>query len=174
MISLNVIVATDKNGMISKCGEIPWKCSADLKHFKEMTMGCPIVMGRKTFKSLPKVLEGRNHYVITRNKFLIMSGEDNVSFFEDYRTAIDCALDRGMAKDKDVFVVGGAQIYNEALNGKLSFAIDKVFISIIDVEIEPDGTSLYFNFDKKNYELKNETQKEGFLLQEWHQTNRSN
>ena len=66
-MSLSIIVARARNGVIGKDNQLIWHLSDDLKRFKTLTMGHPIVMGRKTFESLPKVLPGRVHYVLTGN-----------------------------------------------------------------------------------------------------------
>lgn len=66
-MSLSIIVARARNGVIGRDNQLIWHLSDDLKHFKALTMGHPIVMGRKTFDSLPKVLPGRVHYVLTGN-----------------------------------------------------------------------------------------------------------
>ena len=64
-MSLSIIVARARNGVIGKDNQLIWHLPDDLKRFKALTMGHPIVMGRKTFESLPKVLPGRVHYVLT-------------------------------------------------------------------------------------------------------------
>ena len=65
---LGMIVACDRNGAIGKDGDLPWRQSTDLKHFKEVTMGSNLIMGRKTWDSLPGILPGREHYVLSRGQ----------------------------------------------------------------------------------------------------------
>src|SRR3989338_912161 len=70
MAMISIIVAMDRNGAIGKRGSLPWYLPADLKRFKELTMGHPIIMGRKTFDSIGRVLPGRTNIVVTRNSSL--------------------------------------------------------------------------------------------------------
>ena len=104
MISL--IVAVAENGVIGDRNALLWHISEDLKHFKSVTTGHPVVMGRKTFESLGRPLPNRTNVVITRQRLeipgctVVHSLEEAVMLFP---------------KDEEVFVIGGAQIYAEAL-----------------------------------------------------------
>ena len=97
-----LVVARASNGVIGKDGGLPWHISADLKRFKALTMGTVLVMGRKTFDSLPKVLPGRRHIVITRDPGWRADGVEVAHSPED-------AL--AMAGDEPVSVIGGADIF---------------------------------------------------------------
>jgi dihydrofolate reductase len=72
--SITIVVARAINGTIGKDGVLPWHLPGDLRHFKQVTMGSVMVMGRKTFESLPGVLPGRRHIVVTRDKSWIREG----------------------------------------------------------------------------------------------------
>ncbi len=100
---LTLIAAVARNGTIGKDNTLPWRLSEDLKRFKALTMGHPIIMGRKTWESLGRPLPGRSNIVITRDKGYRAGGATVVH-------AIDEAL--ATAQDAaEVFVIGGAEIY---------------------------------------------------------------
>jgi dihydrofolate reductase len=100
---ITLVVARASNGVIGKDGGLPWHISADLKRFKALTMGTVLVMGRKTFDSLPKVLPGRRHIVITR---------DRVWRAEGVEVAHSVAEALTMAANEPVSVIGGAEIFH--------------------------------------------------------------
>ena len=91
---LGMIVACDRNGAIGKDGDLPWRQSTDLQHFKQVTLGSNIIMGRKTWGSLPGVLPDRRHLVLSRGE---VEGAEVISFDE--------------ALKMDGWVIGGGQIY---------------------------------------------------------------
>ena len=99
---ITLVVARASNGVIGKDGGLPWHISADLKRFKALTMETVLVMGRKTFDSLPKVLPGRRHVVITRDRGWRADGAE-VAHSADEALA--------MAGDEPVSVIGGADIF---------------------------------------------------------------
>ena len=99
---ITIVVARATNGVIGKDGGLPWHISADLKRFKALTMGTVLVMGRKTFDSLPKVLPGRRHIVITRDRGWSADGVE-VAHNADEALA--------MAGGEPVSVIGGADIF---------------------------------------------------------------
>ena len=97
------VVARADNGIIGKDGKLPWHLPADLKHFKQVTMGTPMIMGRKTFESLPGLLPGRRHIVLTRDTSWSAEGAEAVHSVEEALRVADA--DR-------VCVVGGAEIFD--------------------------------------------------------------
>jgi dihydrofolate reductase len=99
---ITLVVARASNGVIGKDGGLPWHISADLKRFKALTMGTVLVMGRKTFESLPNVLPGRRHIVITRDSGWRAEGVEVAHSVEE-------AL--AMAGSEPVSVIGGADIF---------------------------------------------------------------
>ncbi|MEP6868928.1 MAG: dihydrofolate reductase [Novosphingobium sp.] len=101
-----LVVAVAANGVIGAEGTLPWHIPADLRHFKSLTMGLPMIMGRKTFESLPGVLPGRRHIVLTRDPE--WSAED-----VEVVQGLDAALT--LANAPHVAVVGGAEIFALAL-----------------------------------------------------------
>src|SRR3954463_913500 len=99
---ITLIVARAQNGVIGRDGKLPWHIPADLKRFKALTMGSVMVMGRKTFDSLPGVLPGRRHIVLTRDRNWQAEGAEVAH-------TIDDALQRA-GKDP-VSIIGGAEIF---------------------------------------------------------------
>jgi dihydrofolate reductase len=100
---ISIIVAAAENGVIGRRGELPWHLSDDLRRFKALTMGKPIVMGRKTFESIGRPLPGRRNIVITRQRGFAAEGCDVVSSIDE---AIAAAGDAA-----EVMVIGGSEIY---------------------------------------------------------------
>jgi dihydrofolate reductase len=103
------IAAVDRNGAIGKGGKLPWHYSADMRFFKETTMGSAIVMGRKTWLTLGKPLKGRLNIVLTRESNL--EPQESLIVFAD----VESALSLNESLTTDLFVIGGAQIYQAFL-----------------------------------------------------------
>lgn len=101
--TITLIYARAANGVIGKDGDLPWRLPADLKRFKALTIGKPMIMGRKTFESLPGLLAGRRHIVLTRHDNFEAEGAEIAHSVKE-------AL--AMAGDGDVSVIGGAAIYD--------------------------------------------------------------
>ena len=110
MSAITLVLARADNGVIGNAGAIPWRISDDMKRFKALTMGKPIVMGRKTWESLPtKPLPGRTNIVVTRDNQYAAPGAVVVHSFDD-------ALDRASREADEIMIVGGAEIYRAALS----------------------------------------------------------
>jgi dihydrofolate reductase len=110
-----IYVAIAENGVIGREGGLPWRLSTDLKRFKSGTMGKPIIMGRKTWESFPKrPLPGRLNIVVTRDKTYQAEGGETVSSLEDAITLARIRA-RCMANVDELCVIGGGQIYAQAL-----------------------------------------------------------
>ena len=123
MISL--IVAHDKNRVIGYENKMPWHLPGDLQYFKEVTMGKPIIMGRKTFESIGRPLPGRRNIVITRNKQYNSDGIETVS-------SLDEAL-MLTKNDEEVMIIGGEQIFRLALP-----LANRLYITQINAEFNGD------------------------------------
>lgn len=124
---LTIIAAVAKNNAIGKDNKLLWYLPEDLKRFKEITTGHTIIMGRKTFQSLPKILPDRHHIVITRNKKFSV---------EDNRVTVINSIEELLAllkKDEEYFVIGGADIYNQLL----PYA-EKMYVTILNDEFDGD------------------------------------
>src|SRR5687767_4350963 len=103
------VVAVAENGVIGAGGAIPWRLKSDMRRFKAITLGKPVVMGRKTFISLPRPLPGRTNIVITRDADYRAEGAVvTTSFADAYAVALGDALRRFAT---DIAVIGGAEIY---------------------------------------------------------------
>lgn len=127
MSSKNIIVAHDKNRVIGSKGDMPWhgNLPADLKHFKELTNGHTIIMGRATYDSIGKPLPNRRNVVITRQTNLEIPG---CSVFNSLEEACRLGLE-----DEELFIIGGASIYHLAMP-----SADRLFVTEIDAEFEGD------------------------------------
>ncbi|WP_137680411.1 dihydrofolate reductase [Aurantiacibacter suaedae] len=112
------VVARATNGCIARDGQVPWAISEDLKRFKRHTMGMPMIMGRKTFESLPGVLPGRRHIVLTRQSDWQAEGAEVAHTPEE-------AL--ALAGDGDVSVIGGAEIWQAMRDYGTHFELTEVF-----------------------------------------------
>ncbi len=129
-VTVSLIVATARNFAIGKGNAMLWHIPADFKYFKRVTMGKPMVMGRKTFESLPGILPGRAHIVVSRSGFEC----DGVESVSDLNAALEMA--KSMSDQDEVFIIGGAQIYALALQQKL---VDRMYITQVDSSFEADA-----------------------------------
>ena len=123
---ITLILARAANGVIGANGKMPWHLPADLRRFKQLTMGRPMIMGRKTFDSLPAVLEGRRHIVLTRDPEWQDEGAEPVASIEE-------AL--RLANAPHVMVIGGAEIYRLFLP-----LADR--IELTEVALDPKGDAV--------------------------------
>ena len=103
-----IVVAADENNVIGKDNQLPWHLPADLRHFKHLTMGHPILMGRKTFESIGKPLPGRTSIVITRQPDYEAEGCVVAHSLEE-------AIELATQQDEKVCIIGGAEIFKQAL-----------------------------------------------------------
>jgi len=121
-----------RNRVIGRDNKLPWHLPADLRHFKELTLGKPIVMGRKTWESLPGLLPDRRHIVVTRRQDYVAQGAE---------TAADLDAAIALAGNVDeIMIVGGATLYAEALP-----VADRLYVTLVDAEI--DGDACFPDFD---------------------------
>ncbi len=141
---LSIIVAKAKNNIIGKENKIVWNLPADLKHFKELTTGHTIIMGRKTFESLGRVLPNRKHIVFSQNPDFKVEDE-NVSVVHSM-----LEIQEYIENEQENFVIGGAMIYN-----LLMPHVSKMYVTEIDEEFEGDSF-----FPKINTEIWKETSRE--------------
>ena len=123
---VSAVVAASRNNVIGKDGGLPWHVSSDLKLFKEITMGKPVIMGRRTWESLPKKpLPGRRNIVITRNADYQADGAQIVG-------SVDEAL-AACAGEEEVSIIGGGQVYERAMD-----RTNRIYLTRIDLEVEGD------------------------------------
>lgn len=124
-LKISLIVATSHHNVIGYRNRLPWHLPADLKHFKALTMGKPVIMGRNTFDSMGKPLPGRRNIVISRDKKLHIQG---VEIFH----SIDAALN-ALATTEEVMIIGGAHVYAQTLH-----RAECIYMTSIDAEFEGD------------------------------------
>jgi|SRR6476469_1609095 len=123
------VVAVAENGIIGNKGELPWsKLPDDLKHFKRLTQGHPVVMGRRTYDSLGKALPNRTNIVVTRQQGWSAPGCETAP-------SVLAALDRAREIDEEVCVIGGGEIYREALP-----AADVIYLTEVHHAFEGDAS----------------------------------
>ena len=132
--AISLILARADNGIIGNRGSLPWHLPADLQHFKRLTLGKPIVMGRKTYDSIGKALPGRHNIVVTRQEAWQPVGVTVAATIAEAIAAAgqDCS---------EIMIIGGADIYRQCL----LFA-DTVYLT--EVHMEAEGDTLFPAFDK--------------------------
>ena len=130
-----LIYARAANGAIGREGDLPWRLPADLKHFKALTLGKPMIMGRKTFDSLPGLLPGRRHIVLTRDPDWAEEGAEVARSPEE---AI------ALANAPHIAVIGGAEIYR-------AFLPHADRIEWTEVAAEPEGDTRFPHFDRSEW-----------------------
>ncbi len=126
---LSLIVAMDKNRLIGVNGRIPWRLPDDMKWFREQTMGKPVIMGRKTFESIPdrfRPLPGRRNIVVTRNWLYQAEGVTVIN-------SVEAALAAAGVVD-EIVVIGGAELYTQLLP-----QADRLYLTRIDAEFDGDA-----------------------------------
>ncbi|MEJ2316213.1 MAG: dihydrofolate reductase [Gammaproteobacteria bacterium] len=129
---VSLIWAMARNRVIGRDNSLPWHLPADLQHFKELTLGKPIIMGRKTWESLPGLLPGRRHIVVTRRQNYVAEGAE---------TAADLDAAIALAGDVDeIMIVGGATLYAEALP-----IAGRLYMTLVDADV--DGDAFFPAFD---------------------------
>ena len=134
---VSIVVATGKNGEIGKDNRLLWHLPADMKYFKNLTTGHPIIMGRHTYDSIGKPLPNRRNIVITRQKNLLIEGVDVVNSLED---AIELVKDA-----PEIMVIGGADVYKQALP-----LTKRIYITRVDTEPDADRFFPELNADDWN------------------------
>ena len=126
-----LVVAAARNGVIGRDGDLPWRLPSDLKRFKQLTLGKPVIMGRKTLQSIGRPLPGRPNIVITRDTGFVFPG---VHVVHDIDAAIDLAgtlaLDVGAA---EIAVIGGGEIYRQAIG-----RTDILYVTHVDHAVDGD------------------------------------
>lgn len=137
---LSILVAMAKNRVIGKNNALPWHFSADLKHFKALTMGHPIIMGRKTYESIGRPLPGRTNIIVTHQKNYQAAGAITVN-------SIDGALKVCQEVDgnSEVFLIGGAALYRKTLG-----LCHRIYVTEIQQDFE--GDTFFPEFDMKEWQ----------------------
>ena len=142
---INLVVALDRLGTIGREGALPWRLPADLRRFRDITTGHPIIMGRKTWESLGRALPGRRNIVISRTKSF---DPTDAECFDSLERAIAACQNNSLA-----FIIGGAQVYEQALELDV---VQQMIITEVDIDVV--GNAHFPNFNQAN----------------WHETSRIN
>jgi dihydrofolate reductase len=143
---ISLITATSYNGVIGKAGRIPWVCKEDMKFFKEKTIGHPVIMGRKTYDSFPekvRPLPDRFNVVLSRNPGLygIYEGREEGPLVV---SSLAEAIDYVDEMSTEVFIIGGEQVYKEALDTDI---VDRMYINVLHAKAEGDTYFPYFDLN---------------------------
>lgn len=143
-MSLSIIVAMAENGVIGRDGTLPWRLSADLKRFKRLTMGHPIIMGRRTWESIGRPLPGRTSIVVSRRAGF------RTAFLEvlvagDWSDALRLA-ESAPGGDSEAFAIGGEEIFREALPTAKRLYLTRVLANV-------DGDARFPEFDPRQWRL---------------------
>jgi len=125
--AISMIVARSRNHVIGRDNQMPWKISADLQFFKKVTMGHPVIMGRKTWESIGRPLPGRRNIVVSRNTALQLTGAEVVNSLEAALATLN--------QFPRVFVIGGEQLFTQAFP-----KADRLYITEIDIDVEGGDT----------------------------------
>ena len=152
------IVAIDLNHAIGKNNQLLWHLPADLKFFKQTTMGCPIIMGRKTYQSIGKLLPGRKNIIISRNEDFKIEGAEIYQSLNDAISECD---------SEKVFVIGGAEIYTLAMP-----MIKELYITIVKNKFDADTffskiNTSQFNLVWEDCHEADEKNKFDYCFQKW-------
>jgi dihydrofolate reductase len=139
--AISFVVARADNGVIGRDNALPWHLSADLKHFKRLTVGKPVVMGRRTFESIGKPLPGRHNIVLTRD---LAWRAEGVTVVANLAEAIAAAGLDPKTRADEVMIIGGAAIYAEALP-----IATRVYLT--EIHAAPEGDTMLPPFDPSRW-----------------------
>lgn len=131
---ISLIAAMDRNRLIGRDNGLPWHLPDDFKHFKAVTLGKPVIMGRKTFESIGKPLPGRKNIIVSR------------SGFQAEGIVVVNSLDQALAETadaKEVMVIGGANLYEQMIN-----RADRMYLTHVDGQFEGDAWFPAFSLDE--------------------------
>lgn len=142
-LPLAMIAALAENHVIGLDNKMPWHLPADLKHFKAMTLGKPVIMGRKTWDSLGRPLPGRLNLVVSRQPELQLEGAETFSSLDDALLRADLwAREQGV---DEIMLIGGAQLYTQALDRAQRLYLTRI-------EASPEGDAFFPPFDETRWQ----------------------
>jgi dihydrofolate reductase len=125
-MSIAIIAAMSQGRVIGYQNQLPWHVSTDLKHFKTITLGKPVIMGRKTYESIGKPLPDRQNIIVTKNDTFFAPGCDVTMSLQD-------AILLARPEIHEVMIIGGAQLFEQALS-----LADKLYLTLLDIEVIGD------------------------------------
>jgi dihydrofolate reductase len=122
---ISLVAALSENRVIGKGNQLPWHISADLQHFKKITSGHPVIMGRKTYESMGRLLPNRTNIIITRDSNYLVEGAVMVHSLEN-------GIEEGKRVDQsEIFIIGGGQIFEQTIS-----IADKLYLTLVHTKIE--------------------------------------
>jgi dihydrofolate reductase len=127
-VVISLIAAASENSVIGKNNKLPWHLPTDMKYFKNITWGMPVIMGRKSFEALGKPLRGRSNIVITRNKNWSADGVKTVQSIDQ---AINLA---SQTEAKEIYIIGGGEIFQAAIP-----SADRIYLTLVHENFEGDA-----------------------------------
>lgn len=133
---INLIAAMSLNRVIGKSGALPWKMGADLKRFRTLTTGCPIIMGRKTYESIGKPLPNRTNIVVTSRESFVT---DDILSARSLHEAIQLA-----GQVPEIWIIGGGSIYEQSMD-----LADRILLTVVDTDVE--GDTYFPQFDDSTW-----------------------
>jgi dihydrofolate reductase len=140
-MTVSIVVAIAENGVIGSKNGLPWRLSTDMKRFKALTMGKPIIMGRKTWESMPKhPLPGRRNMIVTRDRTYVAEGAETFGSLEEALAA---------AGGDEICIIGGGQIYAQGLEHADT-------LHVTHVETVADGDTVFPNIDPEIWRVAHE------------------
>jgi dihydrofolate reductase len=138
-MTISFIVAASENNVIGKDNKLPWCLPTDMRYFKNITWGMPVIMGRKSFESLGKPLKGRTNIVVTRNRDWQAEGTQVVQ-------SIDKAITLAAQTDaKEIFIIGGAEIFRSAQP-----SADRIYLTLVHGNFDGDA---FFQMEPGQWKL---------------------
>lgn len=147
---INHIVAASRNWAIGLSGKMPWHIKEDLQYFKKTTLGCPIIMGRKTFESIGRALPGRLNIVVSRSLHALPEGvvlshslEDGIARAKEWLSIHQASLPE---HERNLFIIGGGELYRASLP-----YIDRIYLTAIEKDF--DGDTFYPEVNEKEFRL---------------------
>ena len=146
---ISIIAAIDPKGVIGRDNKLPWEIPDDMKHFRNATRNSVVIMGRKTWESIGRPLPGRVNIVVTSHE---ISNRDII-----VRRSLRDAIGKAKSYNKEIYIIGGATLYKEALG-----VADRLILSHVKKEYE--GDSYFPKFDKKDWKVITEKDMGEFVL----------
>jgi dihydrofolate reductase len=137
-----LVVAIGENGAIGRGGELPWRLSSDMRYFRKVTMGKPVIMGRRTFKSLPRVLDGRLNVVLTRDRGFVAPDAIMAHSLKEGLSAARASAERTGADE--IMVIGGEDVFREVLP-----QAHRIYLT--EVHASPEADTWFPDFDKREW-----------------------
>ena len=149
-MTVTIVAAIAANGVIGRAGGLPWRLPADMRHFKRLTVGHVVIMGRRTYESIGHPLPGRTTVVVSRRLTVPPPPTDSPATAVFTADSVEGAVARALELDDEVFVAGGAQVYADAIE-----LADRMVLTLVDGE--PAGDT---RFPKVDWDRWRETERQ--------------